>query len=301
MPDAQIVLYGGQSNIMNGWIRKPPLAAVILLLTIWGFSGTAAGDPLVQPTFAPFSDLLGGYLIEKTTAQGGLVSAFDYRGAMADAQAGTWLREQRRRLARFDRSALTTREQAIAFWTNAYNFFMVAHILDNPKGDRPVSGVKDYGSLFNPYRVFRQKLFDVGGELVSLDQIEKQILLGEDFEQRGWKDARVHFAVNCASVGCPPLRRQIYLPGNVDDMMTENTRMAFNTPRHLRQEGTVLHVTQLFEWYADDFAEAAGSFEAFIRQYADPATRAQLKDAVDIRFIDYDWRLNTPENFPELR
>lgn len=286
---------------MNGWIKKPPPAAIILLLLIQGFSGTAAGDPLMQPTFAPFSDLLDRYLIEKTTAQGGLVSAFDYRGAMADAQAGAWLREQRWRLVDFDRSALQNREQAIAFWINAYNFFMVAHILQNPKGDRPVNSVKDYGSLFNPYKVFSRKTFNVGGALLSLDQIEKEILLGDDFKQRGWKDARVHFAVNCASVGCPPLRRQIYLPGNVDAVMAENTRMAFNTPRHLRQESTVLHVTQLFEWYADDFAEAAGSVEAFIHQYADPATRARLKDAVDIRFIDYDWRLNTPENFPELR
>jgi len=188
------------------------------------------------------------------------VSAFDYRGAMADAQAGAWPREQRRRLVDFGRSALQNREQATAFWLNAYNFFMVAHILENPKGGRPVNSVKDYGSLFSPYKVFRRKIFNVGGALLSLDQIEKEILLGDDFKQKGWRDARVHFTVNCASVGCPPLRRQIYLPGNVDEMMTENTRMALNTPRHLRQEGTVLYVTQLFEWYADDFAEAAGIY-----------------------------------------
>lgn len=285
---------------MEGWIKNVPLATIMMLLMVSGFSGTAVSDPLVQRTFAPFSDLLGNHLIEATTAEGGLVSAFGYLDAMADVQVGGWLIEQRRRLARFDRSALKTREQAIAFWINAYNFFMVAHILENPKGDRPVTGVKDYGSLFNPYRVFRQKLFDVGGELVSLDQIEKQILLGDDFKQRGWKDARVHFAVNCASVGCPPLRRQIYRPGNVDAMMTENTRMALNTPRHLRQEGTILHVTQLFEWYAGDFIEDAGSIEAFIRRYADSPVRAWLEAATVFRYIDYDWRLNIPENFPEL-
>ncbi|MFO7645936.1 MAG: hypothetical protein R6W95_16245 [Desulfosarcina sp.] len=120
----------------------------------------AAGDPLTQRTFAPFSDLLRNFLIEKSTTEGGLVSAFDYRGAMADAQAGGWLQEQRRRLAQFDVTALKTREQAIAFWVNTYNFFMAAHILENPKGGQPVTGVKDYGSLFNPYRVFRQKLFN---------------------------------------------------------------------------------------------------------------------------------------------
>ena len=286
---------------MDEWIKNAPLATIMMLLMVWGFSGTASADPSVQRIFAPFSDLLGNYLIEKTTAAGGLVSAFDYRAAMADTQVDGWLQEQRRRLAHFDRSALRNREQAIAFWLNAYNFFMVAHILENPKGGRPVTGVKDYGSLFNPYRVFRQKNFDVGGAMVSLDQIEKEILLGDDFKQKGWKDARVHFAVNCASVGCPPLRRQIYLPGNVNAVMTENTRMALNTPRHLQQEGTILYVTQLFEWYADDFAEAAGSVEAFIHQHADPALRAQLNEATAIRFIDYDWRLNSLENFPELR
>ena len=133
---------------MDRWIRYLNLVTIMMLLVISGFSGTAAGDPLAQQTFAPFSDLLGKFLIEKSTTEVGLVSAFDYRGAMSDAHTGRRLQEQRRRLVQFDVAALKAREQAIAFWVNTYNFFIAAHILENPKGGQPVAGVKDYGSLY---------------------------------------------------------------------------------------------------------------------------------------------------------
>jgi hypothetical protein len=141
----------------------------------------------------------------------------------------------------------------------------------------------------------------VGGRKYSLDEIEKDILLGDDFEQKGWKEARIHFAVNCASVGCPPLRKQIYLPGIIDRMMTENTRKSLNTGRHLRLEDDTLYVTRLFDWYQSDFVDEEGSIEAFIKKYADPAVQAKVAAADNIQFVEYDWSLNKPDNFPEFK
>ncbi len=254
----------------------------------------------MRAIFAPFETLLEAHLIEQPLQDGGLVSAFDYAGALADPTLPARLERQRQRLAAFDRTALDTRERAVAFWINAYNYFMVDHILSTPARDGLVESVRDYGTLFNPYRVFRRAQFEVGGQRFSLDDIEKGILLGAEFRERGWKDARVHFAVNCASVGCPPLRRGLYLPGQLDTMLAETTRHALNTPRHLRIEGDTLYLSRVFDWYTQDYVEAAGSVEAFIARHADDTVGAALAQVQRSRRIPYDWRLNRPENFPEL-
>lgn len=256
----------------------------------------------VEALFTPWSALLDEHLIEQSLDGGGLVSAFDYRAALGDEDTTRRLAEQREALAGFDPSTLDTREQATAFWLNAYNFFMAAHILEERPDGGLVDSVWDYGGRLNPFRdnVFERELFDVGGTMMSLDGIEKGTLLGEAFRQRGWADARVHFAVNCASVGCPPLRGVPYTADNVDALLTENTRRAFLTPYQLRVEGETLHLTRLFDWYEADFLAEADSIRDFISQYADGALMERVRATSTVAFIDYDWRLNSPEHFPEI-
>lgn len=280
----------------------PLLFAVLLAATLLPAlpAAAASGDSAMQLRYQPFQILLTRHLEEKALPEGGLSSAFDYAAALAADDTGVLLEEQARRLAKFDPALLTTRDEAVAFWVNAYNFFMLAHILENPQRGDLVDSVRDYGNLFNPYRVFRQDLFDIGGQDYSLDEMEKGILLGDDFASRGWKDARVHFAVNCASVGCPPLRQDVYLPSTLDAVLTDSTRRALNTRRHLHLEGTTLHLTSLFDWYASDFAEEEGSVTDFIAAYADENVREKLRQHQQVRFIDYDWSLNRPANFPEF-
>lgn len=292
---------------------RPPIAAVLLALVMLAGAafapqgavaaeddGDAAPDAWMKTLWAPFQSLLDAHLEEKTTERGGLVSAFDYRAALDDERTADWLETQSRRLAEFDRDRLDQRGIAVAFWLNAYNYFMIEYILQNPHRGELIESVRDYGHLFNPYRVFGREVFDVGGRKYSLSEIENDVLLGDAFRDKGWKEARVHFAVNCASVGCPPLRTQVYLPGNVDELMTENTRRALNTDRHLHRDGDTLRVSSLFDWYASDYVEEAGSVEAFILAYADEEVREKVENTRRMRFIDYDWTLNSPGNFPEF-
>lgn len=261
----------------------------------------SAGDAVrMQALYRPFQQLLDLHLVKRELPSGGLVSAFRYGEALDDPRTAVLLRRQNARLARFDPARLDTREAAVAFWVNAYNYFMIAYLLDNPRGDGPVDSVRDYGSLFNPYRVFRRSVFDVGGRLYSLSEIENDILLGEEFRERGWKEARVHFAVNCASVGCPPLRAGIYLPETLDGMLTDSTRRSLSTDLHLRVDGDTLYLSSLFDWYENDYVEEHGSVESFILAYADPRIREEVKRTRRVRHIDYDWRLNAPQNFPQF-
>lgn len=278
------------TSFLNGRHKSCLIALFVLLAPT-----VASADP-VEDLYQPYAGLLADFVVEHDLPDDGLVTSFDYRGALNHADTADRLAVQRQRLAEFDPDTLTDRESNIAFWLNAYNFFMIAHILENPRRGELVSSVRDYGTLFNPYRVFRRDLFDIGSRKYSLSEMENDILLGERFKERGWKDARVHFTVNCASVGCPPLRAKPYTAANVEHLLAENTRRSLNTPLHLRIDGEVLYLTSLFDWYEDHFANHAGSVRRFITENVDEKLRDAVNETRTIRFIDYDWDLNSPEN-----
>lgn len=253
--------------------------------------------------FDPYQQLLDQHLIEAETKSGGLVSAFDYDAALNAPNTEALLQEQIQALAGFDPSTLDERDAALAFWNNAYNFFMIETILTDKVDGELVDSVWDYGGRYNPFTdtVFQWKEHTIGGEDYSLNGIEKGVLLGDRFEDRGWKEARVHFTVNCASVGCPPLRKTIYTADNMEPLMTENTRRALKTRRQMRINGTTLHVSQLFDWYTDDFKAEGGSIHGFIQDYVSADRASRVAETESIEFIEYDWSLNRPENFPQIK
>ena len=273
----------------------------LALMAAVGTTPVYAGG-LVETTFAPYQQLLEKHLTEKGLDNDGLVSAFDYEAALRDSDTDSIIQEQNEKLAAFDLEQIDSRERALAFWNNAYNYFMILQILTELDDGELVDSVWDYGGRYNPFRdsVFERDMFEIGGEMYSLSQMEKDIMLGDEYREKGWWEARVHFTVNCASVGCPPLRSEIYTADNVDELMSENTRRAFNTPRQLRVEGNTLYLTELFNWYEDDYVDEEGSIRAFIRAHADDHIIEQMEQTDRIRHIDYDWSLNKPANFPEF-
>lgn len=279
----------------NTGLLIPCLAVLVLLLPV-----NAGAD---EATFKPYQRMLAQYLAETVTPGGGLVSAFDYKAALASPQTEGLLFKQREYLAEFDISVLEGKSESVAFWINAYNFFMLDQILTERPGGELIDSVWDYGGRVNPFvdSVFDREKFLIDGQEYSLNQMEKEILLGDKYAEKGWKDARIHFAVNCASVGCPPLRSTIYTADNLENLLEENTRRAFATDRHLRVEGETLYVTELFKWYEDDFEEVAGSRKAFIEKWVDSSMANRVAETSGIMFIDYDWALNKPANFPEFQ
>jgi hypothetical protein len=275
-------------------------AASLFLLAIW--AGAAQADAS-REIYGPYQEILEQFLTEKDLAGGGLVSAFDYAAATDQEQTLRKLASQRKALAEFELSSLGGKADSVAFWINAYNFFMLNQILTERPDGELVESVWDYGGRVNPFvdNVFERKKFVIDGEEYSLDQMEKQILLGKNYAEKGWKDARVHFAVNCAAVGCPPLRDTLYTADNLENLLAENTRRAFLTHYHLKVEGKTLYISELFKWYEDDFKEAAGSRQAFIQEWVDAALAERVAQTSTMTFIDYDWSLNKPSNFPEFR
>ena len=284
-----------------GAVRYSGFGVLILLMSVMPAAGFA-NEEVVAGAFDEYGLLLEHFLEEKRTPEGGLVSAFDYTAALADERTDAWLEAQSRRLSGFDTDRIDTRRRALAFWINAYNYFMLEQILTEKNDGELVDSVWDYGGRYNPFTssVFERSRFTIDGHDYSLDEIEKDILLGSEFRDRGWKDARVHFAVNCASVGCPPLRETIYSADNIERLLAENIRLAFNAERQLRVEEHRLYLSKLFKWYESDFVEAEGSILAFIRKWADEGTAKRAAETDSTHYIEYDWSLNRPGNFPEF-
>lgn len=237
--------------------------------------------------FSSFQKILDKNWIEIKQDINSYQTAFDYDKAKKDATTPSLLKQQADLLEKFDIQQLKNKNQATAFWINAYNFFMIKIILDKgfEKDRREIDSVKDFGNLFNPYKIFKKELNNIGGKNYSLDDMEKGILLGDDYKKKGWKDARIHFAVNCASVGCPPLNKNTYSAKTLDKVLDDNITKALQTRRHFQWKGPSIVVTHLFKWYKNDFKEHSGSVKEFIKKYL--STEKFKKDMDHVEKIEY--------------
>jgi hypothetical protein len=183
-------------------------------------------------------------------------------------------------LAGVDPDGLADKER-FAFYTNAYNAWTLKLILDHYPG---IESIKDAGRLWQS--PWKKKIARIGGGLLSLDEIEHDILRAR------YRDPRVHFAVNCASKGCPPLYGEPFTGRDLDRQLDHVTRAFINDPARYRLEGDTLHVSRIFKWFAEDFSDDP---VGFFKAYAEEPLRSKL-DAVPgdlhVSYLDYDWSLN---------
>lgn len=132
---------------------------------------------------------------------------------------------------------------------------------------------------------WRKKLVRVEWTALSLDDIEHRIL------RPIWRDPRVHYVLNCASLGCPDLPRDALTATNADAMMDRAARDYINHPRGVRMAGGKLFVSRVYRWFADDFGGEAGLVE-HLRRYAEPGGAASLAGTRELGYGRYDWALN---------
>jgi hypothetical protein len=184
--------------------------------------------------------------------------------------------------------------QQMAFLINAYNAFTVELVLTQyPK----LSSIKDLGSIFkSPWKL---EFVPLLGDMLSLDAIEHGVL-----RARGrFDDPRVHFAVNCASVGCPALREEAFVAERLDAQLEAQTRrfMSDRSRNRWSAQKQGLEISKIFDWYGEDFrlghkgiATLAGFCARYADQLADTAPERERirSQAVDIAYLPYDWKLN---------
>lgn len=183
-------------------------------------------------------------------------------------------------LSRVDPERLSRQEQ-FAFYINAYNAWTIKLVLTRwPR----ISSIKDLGSwLRSPWKI---PLVRLAGGLLTLDELEHGIL------RPRFGDPRVHFALNCASRGCPPLAAEPFRGRTLTSQLDRLTADFLNDPARYRLEEPEFWVSSLFRWFAEDFPEGA---LAFYRRHARGELRERLLAAGErlrLRYLDWDWSLN---------
>lgn len=266
-------------------MRRRGLVALALALPL-GRSHAQALDH----THAAWSALLNKHVV---LLDGAHASQLRYAGMAADRAAlkaylGTLTSVAPSTFEAFSKA------QQMAFLINAYNAATVELILTRyPR----LASIKELGSLLSS--PWKPKIVALLGGPVSLDQIEHEML-----RARGrYDDPRVHFAVNCASVGCPMLREEAYVGDRLDAQLDEQMRRFLGDRTRNRWNGARqrLEVSKIFDWYGEDFRlghRGMVSLPALFARHAElladaPAERERLRtQKVELAFLDYDWKLN---------
>ncbi|MBA3059896.1 DUF547 domain-containing protein [Rhodoferax sp.] len=226
------------------------------------------------------------------TLRGGQASQLNYAGMSVDhSQLKTYLTQ----LSRVTRTEFDGWDKAtqLAYLLNAYNAYTVELVLT---GYPKVASIKDLGSFFQS--PWKKAFFQLLGQARSLDDVEHGLMRGSG----RYNEPRVHFAANCASIGCPALRAQAYVGERLDAQLEDATQSFLSDRSRNRMEGDAMKVSSIFKWYKGDFEKGwrgADSLTGFLLLYrrslglTDAAATSLAADGLAIEYLDYDWRLNS--------
>ena len=272
-------------------MRLPRFAALVIMAAGLAISS----QPLLAQTafdqqHADFTDVLSDHVQWQTN---GHASAVDYAALQKNRAP---LKAYLQQLAGVSMSEFDSWRQAqrTAFLINAYNAWTLELILT---AYPDIASIKELGGLFSS--PWKQSIATLLGETRSLDDIEHGLLRGA----KGFNEPRIHFAVNCASIGCPALRPEAYTAEALDAQLADQTQrfLSDRSRNRVSDDGKTLVVSKLFDWYADDFKASASALAApkgFLATYAnalsdDADARQRVSDGkLPLDFLDYDWALN---------
>lgn len=211
----------------------------------------------------------------------------DYTGLKASEALKPYLEI----LATTDPSEMPEQEQ-LAFWINAYNALTLNLIADNypTKSILHLSPVGIKGIPFIVPKVntpFKVDVGIVGGEMRTLDEIEHKIIRVE------FDEPRIHFALVCAAISCPPLRSEAYTGDRLDAQLDDQAMQFLHNPERNRVDNEKLKLSKIFKWFAEDFGDDDKALQQFIAPYFEGETRTRmLEGAYDIGYMGYNWNLN---------
>ncbi len=215
---------------------------------------------------------------------------FDYRGLVGNAEDHARFEEAIRRLAAIDAAQLPSDTDRFAFWMNAYNALTVYGVLRQLDVDDPAA-VEAWRTNANLGQFWLSYQYQVGGRVLTLDALENALLRVEH------PDARLHIAINCASLGCPSLPAEALDPTRLDAQLDALCRAFFADPEKFRvdREARRVYTSKiLVDWFRQDFESwVEGGLDGFIRKYVDETTRTWLEaNEYELVAMEYSWKLN---------
>lgn len=248
------------------WIERQFIPSAALVDAVFAESKEAS---IATVDHEPWAAFLESYIVEIMDG----VQGVRY-GAVSKTDAAS-LAAYIAQLESVDVTTLAPAEQ-LAFWINLYNAATIALILNH----YPADGIRDIDNPWGEPRV------TVNGIALSLNDIESGVI------RPVFNDPRIHYAVNCASIGCPNLATTPYTGATLDAMLDDAARAYINHPRGVRVEDGDVIASKIYGWYREDFGERKSDVIDHIRQYASPALLQQLEGAKKIDDYEYNWSLN---------
>lgn len=175
-----------------------------------------------------------------------------------------------------------SKNEAFAFWLNAYNAWTVRLIVDHPE----IKSIKDI-TLLSPWKITFIPMQALGQSALSLDDIEHKILRTQ------FPDPRIHMAVVCASTSCPALRAEAYVGDRLENQLYDQARvfLADPTKNTLDTANKELKLSSIFKWYEGDFASKGGVL-GFVQAYGSREMAKAAAEGWKVSYLDYDWGLN---------
>lgn len=172
----------------------------------------------------------------------------------------------------------------LALLINLYNAQTLRLIINH----HPLKSIRDIGTL--PGAAWRELIVRQGGQIMTLSHLENKVIRVD------YSEPRIHFALVCAAVGCPPLRGEPYVGAHLNAQLDEQTRVFLAETEKNRFDAATgtLHLSPIFKWYDKDFTKPAGSLAAYVKPFLpEPQRDAMTNTAkVKVKFTDYDWALN---------
>lgn len=179
--------------------------------------------------------------------------------------------------------AQLTRDRQLAYWINLYNAVTVDVVLEN----YPVSSIRDITNGPLSFGPWDRPLVQVSGQSLTLNDIEHRII------RPTFDEPRIHYALNCAAVGCPNLMDRAWQANTLERDLAAAEHAYVNDPRGVRfDEQGRLTLSKIYIWFREDFGPNQKAVIAAIAPAADPALRARLQDTSRVSKYEYDWALN---------
>lgn len=179
---------------------------------------------------------------------------------------------------------ILNKDEQLAYWVNLYNALTVHVVLQYPsKGSILRMGKKLF--VFGPWD---DKVATIAGEKVTLNDIEHRIL------RPIWKDHRIHYAVNCASIGCPNLATEAYTGANAEQLLAAGEQDYLQHERGISLDGRRVKLSQIFEWYGDDFGANEQAVLRYLAKHHEGLAAVEDLTKLKVKY-DYDWKLNSQQ------
>lgn len=222
-----------------------------------------------EPNWEAYEKILDKY-VSSISYKGGTLHQVNY----SQLQNEPLFDEVIQLVASYPVKNLSNRDERLAFYINAYNILAIKQIIDN----WPLKSIKQVGSLFT--QVWDKPAGLVSGQTFTLRNLEDRVI-------RKYKEPRIHFAINCASISCPNLRKEPYTARRLNQQLDQQTRAFLNDPyKGAKRSRSNVHVSKIFKWFANDFKTAGGTAN-FIYQY-----RPEFKGLAIRANIKYNWDVN---------